>query len=194
MSPRQILFIGLLALLLVGSQMLLRQTPESVAEEPPADRGYYAVDATLRGLAEGGDALIEISVDRAEQQPELARVALQQVDVTYVDREAIPWRMRADAGHITADWELLELRGDVRLERLDDAIGQPLSLVTDHLTVLVSARRASTQSLVRLEGPRGVLTGRGMTADLQAQRFELEAQVHGRFQRSPGTRAEHMTP
>lgn len=194
MSARQILLIGLLALLLGASQLLLRPTPEAVAEQPPADRGYYAVDATLRGLAEGGDALIEISVDRAEQQPELARVALQQVDVTYVDREAIPWRMRADAGHITADWELLELRGDVRLERLDDAIGQPLALVTDHLTVLVSARRASTQSLVRLEGPRGVLTGHGMTADLQAQRFELEAQVQGRFQRSSGTRTESMTP
>lgn len=180
MNTRQVVFCIVLAAVLLASQGLLRRPAPDRAPPPPADRGYYVIDGTLRGLAEDGAAFIEINVDRAEQQPALARVALEEVDVTYLDREAMPWRMRAEAGHITQDWRLLELRGRVRLEGLDDS-GQPLALLTDHLTVMVGERRALTQSRVRIETSHGVITARGMTADLTTQRFRLEADVRGRF-------------
>ncbi len=187
MPIRQILIIGTLAVLALGSHFALRQPEDQPQAAPPREAGYYVVDGTMRGLADNGDALFEISARRAEQQPQLARVALEGVDVTYMDREAVPWRLRADTGHISADWRLLELKGHVRIEGTDRS-GTPLALLTDNLTVMVNDRRAITQSDVRMESTDGVLTARGMTADLAAQRFELEAQVRGRFVADAGDR------
>ncbi|MEO0424798.1 MAG: LPS export ABC transporter periplasmic protein LptC [Pseudomonadota bacterium] len=180
MPIRQILIITTLALLALASHFALRQPDQQTQASAPKEAGYYVVDGTLRGLADNGDALFEISAQRAEQQPALARVALEGVDVTYADVQEIPWRLHADRGHISADWKLLELSGRVRIEGTDSE-GAPLALHTDNLTVMVNDRRAITQSDVRVVSTRGVITARGMTADLAAQWFELETDVRGRF-------------
>ncbi|MEM9383606.1 MAG: LPS export ABC transporter periplasmic protein LptC [Pseudomonadota bacterium] len=180
MTIRQTLIIATLALLALASHFVLRQPDQRAQPNAPKEAGYYVVDGTLRGLADNGDALFEISAQRAEQEPALSRVSLEGVDVTYADVQEVPWRLRANRGHISADWKFLELSGEVRIEGTDRD-GAPLALYTDSLTVMVNERQAITRSDVRVVSTRGVITARGMTADLAAQWFELETDVRGRF-------------
>ncbi len=189
MNARQIAVIVLLGALALASRLLLTgPTPREAPALPPGEAGYYVVDGTLRGMAANGEALFEISADRVQQQPLLARVALDGVDVTYVDRQAVPWRLQAAGGFISADWQLLELQGDVRVEALDEA-GGAIALTTERLTVLVDARQATTRSPVRVEGGGGHITAEGMTADLASETFRLESQVRGHFDAPGGAAA-----
>lgn len=192
MIGRRTSLLALLAALAVLSQWLLRGTQPQEAPPPDAPRGYYLLDGTLRGVSEGGDRLFEISAGRVVQEPALARVALERVDVTWADRDALPWRLTAEAGYVGADWRQLELRGNVRIERMGGAADR-IVLETDRLTVLLEDQRAATRSTVRVAGTHGVVLAEGMTADLLAQRFELEAQVRGRFT-VPGSAAGERLP
>jgi LPS export ABC transporter protein LptC len=180
LNARRATLITLLLAVVLSSRWL---TDRDVVNEPPPplmDAGYYVLDATLRGVSDDGEALFEISADRIQQQPALARVALEGVTVTWADSDALPWRMTARAGTIGADWRQLELRGDVRISRVEDAVA-PLTLNTDNLTVLLEAQRATTRSEVLIAGNNGALIANGMTADLLEQRFVLESAVRGRF-------------
>ena len=183
MNGQRLTLLVLLAALAFSSQWLLRDSTRGQPRVPLADAGYYVVDGTLRGVSEDGEALFQISADRVQQQPALARVALDGV----ADGDALPWRMTARTGHIGSDWRQLELNGDVRIERLDRRGGDPIALSTDNLTVLLDARRATTRSQVLIAGRDGALVAEGMTADLAEQRFVLESAVSGRFIASRGT-------
>lgn len=193
MNARRAALMVLLVAVVLTSRWL---TEGEVVNEPPpplVDAGYYVIDATLRGVSDDGEALFEIIADRIQQQPALARVALEGVTVTWADSDALPWRMTARAGTIGADWRQLELRGDVRIRRVEDVL-VPLTLNTDNLTVLLEAQRATTRSEVLIAGNNGALIANGMTADLLEQRFVLESAVRGRFMADDEPRERAPSP
>jgi LPS export ABC transporter protein LptC len=180
LNQRRATLLVLLAAMVAASQWLLQDRRVDAEVQADPQIGYYLLDGTLRGVADDGSALFAISAARVQQQPALARVDLERVDVTWADNETLPWRLTAAEGSIGDDWRQLELRGDVRIEGLDDS-GAPVTLETDRLTVLLAEKRATTASDVRVAGTDGAVFGTGMVADLVTQRFRLESAVRGRF-------------
>lgn len=89
-------------------------------------------------------------------------------------------RLRADEGDVAGANQLMTLRGTVVMTS-----PQGYLLETDHLTYNKADDSLSTDAVVKLTAPLGVLTGRGLLAWPQQERLTVLHDVRGELKRSP---------
>ncbi|NNK37833.1 MAG: LPS export ABC transporter periplasmic protein LptC, partial [Xanthomonadales bacterium] len=88
----------------------------------------------------------------------------------------------AESAQVTADRELVSLRGDVFLVRRNDATGQQLDISTRDVLLNVTPRTASTQATVRIQQSGDRLDAKGMKLDMIANHFELLDDVQAYYE------------
>jgi LPS export ABC transporter protein LptC len=147
-----------------------------------ADRpqpGYYLRDAVITDTQADGSPAVRLAARRIEQNPADDSISLEDVDVDYLALEDRSWRLTADSGSVPGGSTTITFSGNVVLEGRD----QPQSAVirTDTLSVDTRKSIASTQAPVSIEIAGHQVHARGMRADLETNRVELESDVHGRF-------------
>jgi LPS export ABC transporter protein LptC len=176
--------IILLALLAVLSWLLSRPSaegPASSLSELDTRLNYALYDFSGRMLDDQGRIQLEIEspVLRNDAESGVGTVETPQLRIQQGDDR---WYITAESAQVTADRELVSLRGDVVLVRRNDATGQQLDISTRDVLLNVTPRTASTQAAVRIEQSGDRLDAKGMKLDMIANHFELLDDVQAYYE------------
>lgn len=173
----------LLVLLFAGTWVLLPSTePEPV---PVAPSGARTIDYAIKGLhvtrmTPAGVPAHRLHAPRLRHYVDDGTSAIDQPSLTVYQDEAPPWEIRANDALVSADGELVLLRGEVLIEREAGADNRPLRLVTRELRVQPRQDYAETDAAVRVDSDPDWLEAVGMQAWLRPpSRLKLLSQVNG---------------
>ena len=144
-----------------------------------AERGYYALDATIVETGKTGRPRFIAHARRVEQQLVDQSVLLEDMTLDYPTADHGTWHVVAPAGRMPADRESVELYGGVTISGAD-AHGDAV-IRAERVHYLIDAAIVDTTSPVTLTYGRHELRARGLEARLNDGTLRLESDVNGRF-------------
>lgn len=147
--------------------------------EAGAERGYYALDATIIETGKTGRPRFIAHARRVEQQLVDQSVLMEDMTLDYPTADHGTWHVVAPAGRMPADRESVELYGGVTISGAD-AHGDAV-IRAERVHYLIDAAIVDTASPVTLTYGRHELRARGLEARLNDGTLRLESDVHGRF-------------
>lgn len=178
------LIVLLLALLAGGSQWLLwylRLPAERPGFVGPPRSDYLLEDFDLKVLNERGITSFTVRAPRLNRHPTDGTLSMDTPDMVMTDAHGRRWHARSERGQVSPKADVVELAGDVVLERAGAGAEPDLVLRTSDLTAWPEQDRMATESAVTIEQPGSILRGRGLRADLNEDKFELLADAHAQF-------------
>ena len=144
-----------------------------------AERGYYALDATIVETGKTGRPRFIAHARRVEQQLVDQSVLMEDMTLDYPTADHGTWHVVAPAGRMPADRESVELYGGVTISGAD-AHGDAV-IRAERVHYLIDAAIVDTASPVTLTYGRHELRARGLEARLNDGTLRLESDVNGRF-------------
>ena len=144
-----------------------------------AERGYYALDATIVETGKTGRPRFIAHARRVEQQLVDQSVLMEDMTLDYPTADHGTWHVVAPSGRMPADRESVELYGGVTISGAD-AHGDAV-IRAERVHYLIDAAIVDTASPVTLTYGRHELRARGLEARLNDGTLRLESDVNGRF-------------
>ena len=144
-----------------------------------AERGYYAIDATIVETGPTGKPRFIAHARKVEQQLVDQGVLLEDMTLDYPTADHGNWHVTAPTGRMPADRESVELYGGVTITGAG-AHGDAV-IRADRVRYLIDQAIVSTTSPLTLTYGRHELRARGLEARLNAGTLRLESDVNGRF-------------
>lgn len=95
------------------------------------------------------------------------------------------WDVRSTSAWIGPDNDEVRLLGGVEILAPPDRRGDQMRFITEHLSVFTESERAHTDAAVTVIQGRSILLATGLEMDLQAQTYELLADVDATFYPKP---------
>lgn len=185
MSPlaERALLLVLTALVGVTSWWLwqLRERVLGKAPPQPPELDYVLEDFELVAYDERGASSFRLQAPRLEHVASTGQLRVQAPRIAMRDGRGQNWRGQAASAIVAPKGEELLLSGEVALER-GEGEADPLRLTSETMTLFPESRRMESASWVTIEQPGSILRGRGLIADLDADRIQLLADVHATFQ------------
>ncbi len=173
-----------LAALAIGTWILSNHSrtpavaPATAAQKLP---GYYLQGAVLTDFDAGGAPSVKIAAERIEQIDQSSDVELHNVRLDYQSTGGQLWVMVGDHAHVQRSGKIVEVRGNVQMQGLEQGRQGPAVVNTDHISYDVDAAEVHTEGDVRIAFGPHTLTGRGLVARLNDRTMRLESRVYGRF-------------
>jgi LPS export ABC transporter protein LptC len=167
------------SLLLAGQQ---NGAPSSTTvRRAPWDEGYSAQNARVVQAGADGLPLYTLTAATIRQLPNEDEVQLTQVQMTFRDRNGIPWSATANQGTLQQAAGQVALSGDVRVSGTPPDSQQPAQITTEALSVDLHSYIVSTHDPVTLLWAGRRESAVGLIANLKDYRVDLESAVHGTF-------------
>ena len=188
LKPRHLLL--LLALILAGALatiVALRYRPSiQLAEVVKALPS--GVDLALQDInythSEAGVARWRLVAKQVQHRAEQRGMVVADLHLTFFDAAGIEQgTLTARNGQVTADFSVVEVRGEVQIVSRNG-----YTLQTDHLTYRQEERSIRTDAPVRLVSTDMQLDGVGLTLDLATQRLQVHDKVRAVVQAQPRKR------
>jgi LPS export ABC transporter protein LptC len=183
MSPRSIIFLGILTIAALGSWYLARSnqsTEDEKLPDTPLHRGYYLKQARILGTGEDGSLLYEIDSEFAEQQ-ENDQIEFTDVRIRYSPGSDVAWTINADHATLSEGSPRILLRGHVRAINNAASAEKDIEIRTQYLELNPELFVAETEERVQLRIGTRSLTATGMLASLHDDKIELKSNVSGKF-------------
>ena len=183
MSPRNVIFIGILTMVALGSWHFTRSDQTTYDDDLPYDpphRGYYLKNARILGTDEDGSLLYEIDAEYAEQQ-ENDQIEFTNVNIRYSPDSNITWVVNADQATVSEGSPQILLRGHVRAINNAVSAENDMEIRTQYLELDPERFVAETNQRVQLRIGARSLTATGMLASLHDNKIELKSNVSGKF-------------
>lgn len=174
----------LLAALLTG-WALWRQDDETAATIAGGRPDYVLEDFELVALNEQGREAFTLRAPRLARSPQDQTLSITTplfVIPPAAGSQGAPWEVRSRTAWVSADGDLLRLRGNVRATSVD-VDGQPVAMATEQMNVFPKTRRVTSPFRVTLTQPGLILNGHGLDARLDAKQVHLN-DVKGRYERT----------
>ncbi|HEY1891606.1 MAG TPA: LPS export ABC transporter periplasmic protein LptC [Steroidobacteraceae bacterium] len=167
------------SLLLAGQQ---NGAPSSTTvRRTPGDEGYSAQNARVVQAGADGLPLYTVNAATIRQLPDQDQVQLTQVQMTFRDRNGVPWSATADQGTLQQAAGQIALSGNVHVSGTPPDSPQPAQISTDALAVDLHSYIVTTHDPVILLWAGRRESAVGLSANLKDYRVDLESAVHGTF-------------
>ena len=153
-------------------------TAQTVIEEP-RDPGYAARNAKLVQTGPDGHPLYTVNAEVIRQQPDDNSVELEQATLGLYDANGSLWTARGERGEVGQNSGIVQLSDDVHVDGTPAGTQQPAELVTDRLSFDTNTKIATSKDPVTLTWSGQVIKGKGMRANLNEGRVQLESMVRG---------------
>jgi len=180
MSQRLIIVIFLMITAL-GSAWLLdvvSQKRPSSDKESYHEADYYMDDFTTLTMREDGTPKSSLYAVHMEHFPDNDTSELLQPKMELYRTTRLPLYVSAEKGWVTADSEVILLKGNVQLWENDDIGERVLQVDTSEAHVLLEQDYAETDKPTTIKTKRTTVTGIGMRAYFDDSRLEVLKDVH----------------
>jgi lipopolysaccharide export system protein LptC len=186
MDRRYWLLVAVLALLAVGTELLLwltRERPDAQTFEGPPRSDYTLTDFTLNALDAAGKRTFQVSGPSLARRGDDGSIFVTTPDYVLVDGSGHPWQGKSDAAWVNKDGTLMKLQGHVEMHRAaQGADDKPIDVVTRDLTTWPKDKKMETAAPATITQPGSILNGIGMRGDLNTKVLELLSDVHSTLQ------------
>jgi lipopolysaccharide export system protein LptC len=180
MSQRLIIFIFLLITAL-GSAWLLNVVSE---QKPKSEKDsyhepdYYMEDFTTLTMNQDGTPKSSLYAVHMAHFPDNDTSELLQPKMELYRSSKLPMYVSADKGWVTADNEVILLKGNVQLWEFDETGERILQVNTSKAHVLLEQNYAETDQPATIKTRRTTINGIGMRAYFDDSRLEVLKDVH----------------
>lgn len=185
MNWRGIATVLLLIAAAISGWALWNQRNKEGAQAVPTGRADYVLeDFELVALNEQGQESFTLRAPRLARDPDSKTMDIATPLFLIPSRagtQGAPWEVRSKTGWVSAKGEELRLRGDVKADGRT-ADGNTTRMRTEQLNVFPKDKRATSAVAVTVTRPGLILNGRGLEADLGAERVLLKSDVKGRYE------------
>lgn len=172
------LVLACLALAL-GSFWLLQVMRKDINDNAPRvlnnDPDYFVDGFTFVRLAKNGAARYVVRGEHLTHRPQDDSTEVVRPQIQSFTPERAPLVVRAETARVSQDASLVELEGDVRVERAAAPNAPALKLTTTHMTVLPDENVMRTDAPVRIDHGTSVVTGVGMEANNVTRQLEIHS-------------------
>lgn len=185
MERRYWMLVVVLTLVALGSELLLwltRERPDEQTFAGPPRSDYTLTDFTMNALDSAGKRTFLISGPSLARRGEDGSIFVTTPDYQLIDGGGHPWTGKSDSAWVNKDGTLMKLLGHVEMHRAPPTDGLPIDVVTRDLTTWPKEKKMETAAPATITQPGSILTGVGMTGDLNAKTLELLSDVHSILQ------------
>ncbi|MGB0134154.1 LPS export ABC transporter periplasmic protein LptC, partial [Dokdonella sp.] len=162
---RFVILVVLLAVLAAGSQILVwlaRPPPMEPTFSGPPRSSYTLDNFSLNALDADGKLSFTISGPRLTRRSEDGSIFVSTPDYVMVDKDGNPWIGTSDAAWVNQDGSLMELEGNVVMQRVTSETVKPATLRTSDLTAMPKAKKLETAASAQITQPGSILRGTGL--------------------------------
>ena len=128
-----------------------------------------------------GNISYRLEAQQLEHFPYNSSMKLEKPYIEIFHKKKHPWQTWADNGVFYEKRRLITLAGKVRIHRAADETNQPVTLVTDSISLDMKNKIAKTSAEVQITSGEDVLNATGMTVDLATGHVELQSKVQGKY-------------
>lgn len=185
MERRYWMLVVVLTLVALGSELLLwltRERPDAQTFAGPPRSDYTLTDFTMNALDSAGKRTFLISGPALARRSEDGSIFVTTPDYQLIDGGGHPWTGKSDSAWVNKAGTLMKLLGHVEMHRAPPDDGLPIDVVTRDLTTWPKEKKMETAALATISQPGSILTGVGMSGDLNAKTLELLSDVHSILQ------------
>lgn len=175
MRQRSLLLVALFVATAASTWLLkyLTEEPADIATEIYHDPDYYMEDFTTVTMEEDGAPKNKLYAVYMAHYPDDDTTELLQPKMEIFRADRPPLLITAEKGWVTANNEVILLRGDVRLWEDNEFGERTLQVDTTEVRILMNDEYAETDQPTRIKSNRSTITGRGMRAYFQESRLEV---------------------
>ncbi len=180
---RRMLAVLLVLLLLAGlTQWLLSLNEISASAVRDSHNPDYTMENfTITTMDAAGKPEQRLQSVRMAHYPDDDSTEFARPHITIFRDNKAPWEIYGERGWMSADRELILLRGDVLIENPQAPPQSRLRLVTRDLRVLTGEETAVTEQPVTITGQTSLTHGTGMRAYFKDGRLQLLSKVRGTY-------------
>ncbi len=185
MERRYWMLVVVLTLVALSSELLLwltRERPDEQTFAGPPRSDYTLTDFTMNALDSAGKRTFLISGPSLARRGEDGSIFVTTPDYQLIDGGGHPWTGKSDSAWVNKDGTLMKLLGHVEMHRAAPTDGLPIDVVTRDLMTWPKDKKMETAAPATITQPGSILTGVGMTGDLNAKTLELLSDVHSILQ------------
>ena len=180
MNWRGILTVALLGIALAAGWAIIRQRasllPTGEAEARP---DYILHDFEIITLNKEGGEGFTLQAPKLARTPGNHEMDINQPTFLFPDKDGSRWRSRSATGWVSGEGDEVRLRGKVVLDNPEGA--KQMRVETEALNVYPDANRATSDQQVTITQPGATISGRGLEAQLDAQRVTLKSEVRAQY-------------
>ncbi len=184
LEPRNLMFGGVLLILLGGSQWLASTSQkESVPIEPEThDADYFVENFTNTNMDVTGRPFRRLRASKMLHFPDDDSTQLTDPYLTLYEDNVPLWKIQSERGWVSGDGELLLLKGRVVIDRIKTEELRPLNIVTRNLRLQPEQNYAETDEVVTVTSEGSRLKSRGAQAWFsEPVKFKFLSDVRGQY-------------
>lgn len=185
MSSRQMLMALLLAAaVVVSGWMLLREQARNAGPRftGPPRSDYQLQDFELASYGDTGKLAFRLRAPRLSHDDARTAFHVEKPVFQFFNTDGNAWDAQSLRAQIDTRSKQVAMRDSVVVtQKLQDSDGE-FRLETEALDADTNARIITSDQAVTLRRPGSILSGIGLTADLDTKQFQLAAAVRGRFE------------
>ena len=184
MNRSQVLVSVLLALFaaITGWMVYLRvEPPRPDRFTGPSRPDYELIDFELDAFDDTGKIAFRAKSPRLSHDDRRKAWAVTAPEFVLYGKNGQQWHATSLTAWIDTVAKRIDLERDVHVERRNAEAAASFLLTTESLVAFTETRRIDSDRDVEVTRPGSILRGRGLTADLTTQSFELKADVDATF-------------
>ncbi|MGD8925616.1 MAG: LPS export ABC transporter periplasmic protein LptC [Thioalkalispiraceae bacterium] len=145
------------------------------------DPDYYISEFNATKYDKSGLADYRLTAQYLEHFPDTRTIEVKQLSVEYIDKNQTTWQIEADNGTGYEDTEILNVSGNVKINRLTPRPEKNLQLETEQLHIDFPAKLANTESKVKIIGKNSNIKAKGMDINLDDGTVTLRSEARGQY-------------
>jgi lipopolysaccharide export system protein LptC len=174
-----VLLVGLSAWL---GKSFENEDDDQAATTNPDGVDYYMENFTITSMNQQGQPRQDLSAARMEHYSSDDSTALTEPRIVVYKEGTAPWHINANRGWISADGEIVLLKGNVTIERPAENNKGTMKLSTSELRIRPDDEYAETDKAVVMEGDGTQTQAIGMRAYMKQGKLHLLNRVRGRYE------------
>jgi lipopolysaccharide export system protein LptC len=155
------------------------------AQVRPHKPDYYIEKMIRNSMDKNGELRNILHAERVVHYPDDDSTELSKPRMEIYNGRSQPWHVVSDSGWVSSGNEVVLLKGDVEIWRLDDDGRRELEVLTTELRVLPKEKYAETDNAATITSQGTVTKTVGMRANFAHDRLELLNNVRTRYEMVP---------
>lgn len=179
-SRSWLIFVLMIVAAVVG--IVVWQLRPKPVVHPGSDRSDYTVrDFDMVALNGAGKEAFTVTGPLLEREPAGKTITLTTPKFSFPDRQGGRWHAESGRAWVSAKGEEVRLLDQVLMLGPVTPKGEQTRFATARLTIFPKQNKAQSDDQVTVSRADSILHGQGMRADMQTKRFQLLADVKGRY-------------
>ena len=145
------------------------------------DPDYFLSNFKATVYDKSGHANYQMAAQHLDHYPDTNTIEMKELSVEYIDKTKTTWKVTANKGIGYHKTEILDVTGNVKINKLTPDPEKNLLMETEVLHINFPAKLASTDAEVKIIGKNSTINAKGMDINLDDGTMTLRSEARGQY-------------